>query len=157
MTHSGDFEAPRYGIPEKEARTLSLPVIADQKRFERHIGRKLPADLFKFAPWGHKMVVVREVPVRRIGNIHVPEVAVEKLAEGWVLSAGPDVGFGGVCPYPRERLIGCNVVFGKYAGDDISVTTADPLVDKEEESLYTIIRDSDIWGTVGDPPEVGLI
>jgi co-chaperonin GroES (HSP10) len=130
-----------------------LPVIANKSRLEAYIGRLLPGDLFKFAPWGNRCIVVREVPVRKVGSIHVPEVAVEKLAEGWVLSVGPDVGGpGSLCPYPGERLVGCKVVFGKYAGDNIGVTTKDPLVDQEEEGLYTLIRDGDIWGTVGDPP-----
>jgi co-chaperonin GroES (HSP10) len=134
--------------------TTGLPVIADKSKLEKHIGRLLPDDLFKFAPWGNRIVVVREVPVRKVGSIHVPEVAVEKLAEGWVLSAGPHLG---ASPLTVERLIGCKVVFGKYAGDNIGVTTKDPLVDQEEEGLYTIIRDTDMWGTVGEPPEDSVL
>lgn len=132
-----------------------LPVIANKSRLEAHIGRLLPEDLFKFAPWGTRIIVVREVPIRKIGEIHVPEMAVEKLAEGWVLSAGP--GVGAECPYSAERLVGCKVVFGKYMGDDLGVTTKDPLVDQEDQGLFTIMRISDVWGTVGDPPEESVL
>ena len=135
--------------------SVGLPVIANKSRLEAHIGMLLPADLFKFAPWGNRILVVREPAIRKIGEIIVPEVAVEKLAEGWVLSAGPDVGTD--CPYSPERLIGCKVVFGKYAGDNLDVTTKDPLVDQEQAELFSIMRISDIWGTVGDPPEKSVL
>ena len=132
-----------------------LPVIANKSRLEAHIGMLLPEDLFKFAPWGNRIIVVREPAIRKIGEIIVPEVAVEKLAEGWVLSAGPTV--SAECPYSAERLIGCKVVFAKYAGDNLDVTTKDPLVDQEKAGLFSIMRIGDVWGTVGDPPEKSVL
>jgi chaperonin GroES len=138
---------------EHEAQMQLLPMIANQAKLEAIVGRKLPDDLFKFAPWGHRLIVVREEPVRKVGQIHVPEVAVEKLAEGWVLSVGHLVNQDMAAPLSKERLLGCKVVFGKYAGDNIGVTTKDPLVDQEQEDLFSILRDTDIWGTVGEPPK----
>jgi co-chaperonin GroES (HSP10) len=134
-----------------------LPLIANQKKFESLVGRKLPAEIFSFAPWGHRLVVLRETPHETMGSLYIPKIAQEQLAEGWVLSVGGWVGkdhasFLGVCPYPRERLIGCKVIFGKYQGDNINVDTNDPDKQKQVEG-FVILLDNDIWGTVGEPPQ----
>ena len=130
-----------------------LPLIANQAKLEKIVGRSLPAEVFNFAPWGHRLVVVRAEPIKEIRGIHLPNEQV--LAQGWVLSVGQDVGLPspgavGICPIPRERLLGCNVLFGAYAG--LPLKTGDPL-ESEFESQFTVMCDLDVWGTIGDPPE----
>lgn len=136
-----------------------LPIIGDQADMEKVVGRPLPKGLFDLAPWGHRLVVVREAPkgFRRITRDDGTEVQLEIPnpdipTTGWVVSVGDRVGLGrpdfaGHCPFDRRQLIGKKVLFGQWVGSPLQF---DERGENEYESLYTILLDGDVWGTVGD-------
>lgn len=137
------------------------PLIADREKMEQICGRSLPADLFTFRPWGHRLVVARVAPVGRIPvtrddgthvELVIPDQARRIPAVGWVVSVGPQVGepradFMGVCPYAGNELLGRKVLFGMYAGSEILVGDE---FENQYESLYTLLSDGDVWGTLED-------
>lgn len=133
------------------------PVIGNQAKLEALLGRPLPAELFEFQPWGHRIVVSRDEPLKRIGSIHVPDTAQLPPARGTVISCGPSVGLGrhdyvGHCPVTPERLIGARVLFGAYAGQSLKIDPRD-----DEYLTYTVIlTENEIWGLVGALPEEPL-
>lgn len=132
------------------------PLIANQALLEAIVGRPIHPEIFDFAPWGHRIVIVREEPLRiSAGGIHLPHVV--QLAQGWVLSVGHQVGevsMGGPvgsCPLSRERLLGCKVLFGKYAGEPIK--TGDVAKEDDFTADFVLLTDFDIYGTVGEAPK----
>jgi chaperonin GroES len=93
----------------------------------------------KFRPL-HDYVLVKRLDAaeERIGGIIIPDTAKEKPQEGEVLAVGP----GKVLEDGTRRsvavAVGNKVLFGKYAGTDITID--------DEERL--VLRESDILGVV---------
>ena len=124
------------------------PLIAQRAPFERLVGREIPEAVFQFWPWGRRIIVARATPDRRSkGGIYYPDQTIEPPTRGWVLSVGPDVGLYtadlGGCPFRREQLLGCEVLFGCYAGQPLHVGEAG---ETTFESMYTLMLDTDVWG-----------
>jgi chaperonin GroES len=93
----------------------------------------------KFRPL-HDYVLVKRLDAaeERIGGIIIPDTAKEKPQEGEVLAVGP----GKVLEDGTRRAVavaaGNKVLFGKYAGTEITL-------DDEE---HLVLRESDILGIV---------
>jgi chaperonin GroES len=93
----------------------------------------------KFRPL-HDYVLVKRLDTseERIGGIIIPDTAKEKPQEGEVLAVGP----GKILEDGTRRAMavaaGNKVLFGKYAGTEITVD--------DEERL--VLRESDILGVV---------
>jgi hypothetical protein len=159
---------------------LNLPyevAIAHPDDIARVVGRRLPAELFKFVPWGRRLLAVREPPAMRYGSIIIPASvrADQQKSVGWILSAGPDVGKSdpsgrtpaGIAPAPGIHLLLRCVLFGKYVGTPFLVNEkesqevvdlygGDP-GDQKYLNPYILLTDADILGEVldealGQPP-----
>jgi len=93
----------------------------------------------KFRPLHDYVLVKRfDTSEERIGGIIIPDTAKEKPQEGEVLAVGP----GKILEDGTRRAMavaaGNKVLFGKYAGTEITVD--------DEERL--VLRESDILGVV---------
>lgn len=111
-------------------------------------------DAFNFAPWGDRLVIVREKALGRTGGIVIPDSSRGFPASGWVLSVGegvddPRLGVRS-CPYNRARLLGCKVIFGVYASQ-VLIVRDDNLADNFR-SAYGVLDVGSIWGITGEPP-----
>ena len=93
----------------------------------------------KFRPL-HDYVLIKRIDAaeERIGGIIIPDTAKEKPQEGEVLAVGP----GKMLEDGKRRAVavavGNKVLFGKYAGTEITLD--------DEERL--VLRESDILGVV---------
>ena len=128
------------------------------------IGRRLPDDLFKFVPWGRRLIVVREPPELTYGRIIIPASVRtdQQKSVGWVISAGPDVGGpdnsgrtpAGVSPVGPEDILLRKILFGKYSGTPFLVReleqdrVTDLYKDRDSQLLnpYVLMTDADILG-----------
>ena len=83
----------------------------------------------------HDRVIVKPAAAeeKTAGGIIIPDTAKEKPQRGIVVAAGP-----GKKDEPMSVKSGDNVLYGKYAGTEISLEGAD----------YLIMRDSDILAVV---------
>ncbi|MDR3679978.1 MAG: co-chaperone GroES [Flavipsychrobacter sp.] len=83
----------------------------------------------------HDRVIVKPAPAeeKTAGGIIIPDTAKEKPQRGIVVAAGP-----GKKDEPMTVKSGDNVLYGKYAGTEISL----------EGSDYLIMRESDILAVV---------
>lgn len=67
------------------------------------------------------------------GGLFIPETAKEKPLEGKVVAAGP-----GTKEIVMEVKVGDNVLYGKYAGTEISVDGKDYLIMRQSDILAII-------------------
>ena len=67
------------------------------------------------------------------GGIIIPDTAKEKPQRGTVVAVGP-----GTKDEPMTVKVGDNVLYGKYAGTEISVEGADYLIMKESDIVAIV-------------------
>jgi chaperonin GroES len=93
----------------------------------------------KFRPL-HDYVLIKRLDTseERIGGIIIPDTAKEKPQEGEVLAVGPGKMLEDGTRRAMAVAVGNKVLFGKYAGTEITVD--------DEERL--VLRESDILGVV---------
>jgi len=132
--------------------------VANQAKLEALLGRKLPDELFQFQPWGYRVVVTRDEPLRKIGGIHLPDSSLVPPARGTVVSVGHQVGRNfnaatNICPLPASQLLGATVLFGNYAGQSLKI---DPR-DDDYLTYNVILTEGEIWGLVGELPKESLL
>ena len=81
-------------------------------------------------PLGERVVVkVSEQDMKTASGIVLPDTAKEKPQQGVVIAAGP-----GKKDEPMEVKVGDQVLYGKYAGTEVTV----------EDKKYLIVKQSDI-------------
>ena len=71
----------------------------------------------------------KEAETKTASGIYIPDTAKEKPQQGAVLAAGP-----GKKDEPMEVKVGDNVLYGKYAGTEVTV----------DGKTYLIVKQSDI-------------
>ena len=71
----------------------------------------------------------KEAETKTASGIYIPDTAKEKPQQGTVLAAGP-----GKKDEPMEVKVGDQVLYGKYAGTEVTV----------EDKKYLIVKQSDI-------------
>lgn len=71
----------------------------------------------------------KEAETKTASGIYIPDTAKEKPQQGTVVSAGP-----GKKDEPMEVKVGDVVLYGKYAGTEVTV----------EDKKYLIVKQSDI-------------
>lgn len=136
-----------------------LPLIANRDKLAKRLGvepASLPDDLFNFYPWGSRVVVMRDEPIRKVGAVHIPTTAQYERAIGTVVAVGPKVGcaaVGSSSPISRERLVGCKVIFGKYAGQAIQFS----VTDDDFYTSFVILPEADIWGFAAELPTEDIL
>ncbi len=75
------------------------------------------------------LIEPKEAEVKTAGGIYIPDTAKEKPQQGTVIAAGP-----GKKDEPMEVKVGDQVLYGKYAGTEVTV----------EDKKYLIVKQSDI-------------
>ena len=75
------------------------------------------------------LIEPKEAETKTASGIYIPDTAKEKPQQGVVLAAGP-----GKKDEPMEVKVGDNVLYGKYAGTEVTV----------DGKTYPIVKQSDI-------------
>ena len=75
------------------------------------------------------LIEPREAETKTASGIYIPDTAKEKPQQGKVIAAGP-----GKADEPMEVKVGDEVLYGKYAGTEVTV----------EGVKYLIVKQSDI-------------
>ena len=75
------------------------------------------------------LIEPKEAETRTASGLYIPDTAKEKPQQGTVVAAGP-----GKKDEPMEVKVGDVVLYGKYAGTEVTV----------EEKKYLIVKQSDI-------------
>ena len=75
------------------------------------------------------LVEPKEAETKTASGLYIPDTAKEKPQEGKVIAAGP-----GKKDEPMEVKVGNEVIYGKYAGTEVTV----------EGKKYLIVKQSDI-------------
>ena len=79
------------------------------------------------------LIEPKEAEVKTASGIFIPDTAKEKPQQGTVLAAGP-----GKKDEPMEVKVGDEVLYGKYAGTEVTV----------DDKKYLIVKQSDILAIV---------
>lgn len=82
-------------------------------------------------------VVVRRMEEEKttVGGILLPDSAKEKPAKGEILAVGEGKRSDNGTIIPMSVKVGDNVLFGKYAGQEVKVDGADVLVMREDDII----------------------
>ncbi len=80
-------------------------------------------------PLADRVLVLPAQAEEKVGGIIIPDTAKEKPQQGKVIACGP-----GKKDEPMEVKVGDDVLYGKYAGTEVTV----------EDKKYLIVRQSDI-------------
>ena len=81
-------------------------------------------------PWADRVLIEpKEAETKTASGIYIPDTAKEKPQQGKVIAAGP-----GKKDEPMEVKVGDEVLYGKYAGTEVTV----------EDKKYLIVKQSDI-------------
>ena len=75
------------------------------------------------------LIEPKEAETKTAGGIYIPDTAKEKPQQGTVVAAGP-----GKKDEPMEVKVGDQVIYGKYAGTEVTL----------EDKKYLIVKQSDI-------------
>ena len=75
------------------------------------------------------LIEPKEAETKTAGGIYIPDTAKEKPQQGTVVAAGP-----GKNAEPMEVKVGDQVIYGKYAGTEVTF----------EDKKYLIVKQSDI-------------
>ena len=110
------------------ARTLihnvPLPGVKGNKR------KQQITDNIMIKPLADRVLIEpKEAEVKTASGIFIPDTAKEKPQQGTVLAAGP-----GKKDEPMEVKVGDQVLYGKYAGTEVTV----------DDKKYLIVKQSDI-------------
>jgi len=86
-------------------------------------------------PLHDRIIVERLEESQQIGAIVIPDSAKEKPQQGKVLAAGLGKSTDEGTRLPLDVKPGDTILFGKYAGQEVSVDGVDYLIMKEEDVL----------------------
>jgi len=75
------------------------------------------------------LIEPKEAETKTAGGLYIPDTAKEKPQQGKVIAAGP-----GKKDEPMEVKVGDEVLYGKYAGTEVTV----------DDKKYLIVKQSDI-------------
>lgn len=155
-------------ITDDSARWLEACRRLAELRLPPEVFKSVPDDIWKYMPWGTKVVVARAPKIGRHGQVIVPETSQRSQFHGWVLTVGPDICDwenpdqivrGKTCPYWAEGippkyspllLVGEMVQFNPHAGREVSTARA---LSPEREREFLITSIADIWGPIPVPDE----
>ena len=86
-------------------------------------------------PLHDRIIVQRLEDAQRAGAIVIPDSAKEKPLQGKVLAAGLGKSKDDGTRLPLDVKAGDTILFGKYAGQEVSVDGVDYLIMKEDDVL----------------------
>ncbi len=119
-----------------------------RQELEAVIGQAIPDDVWDWEPWGHRVLLIRDLSPDMVGSIVIPANARDTLAAGFVVKVGPDVGlttskFNGDAPFVNPGdMVGSHVIFGRWCGKTILAPMAKNVYDSE----WLVMTEDDIWG-----------
>ncbi len=116
QSHSGGTAFDSFPVPWKCSGTLELKTLINL-----NIMIKPLADRVLIEP--------KEAETKTASGIYIPDTAKEKPQQGKVIAVGP-----GKKDEPMEVKVGEEVLYGKYAGTEVTV----------EDKKYLIVKQSDI-------------
>ena len=76
------------------------------------------------------LVEPKEAETKTASGLYIPDTAKEKPQEGKVIAAGP-----GKKDEPMEVKVGDEVIYGKYAGTEVTVEGKKYLIVKQSDTL----------------------
>lgn len=79
------------------------------------------------------LIEPKEAETKTAAGLYIPDTAKEKPQQGTVVAAGP-----GKTDEPMEVKVGDQVIYGKYAGTEVTF----------EDKKYLIVKQSDILAIV---------
>ena len=79
------------------------------------------------------LIEPKEAETKTAAGLYIPDTAKEKPQQGTVVAAGP-----GTKDEPMEVKVGDQVIYGKYAGTEVTF----------EDKKYLIVKQSDILAIV---------
>lgn len=79
------------------------------------------------------LIAPKEAETKTAAGLYIPDTAKEKPQQGTVVAAGP-----GKKDEPMEVKVGDQVIYGKYAGTEVTF----------EDKKYLIVKQSDILAIV---------
>jgi chaperonin GroES len=91
----------------------------------------------------HDRVIVRridETNVKTAGGLHIPDNAREKSQEGEVIAVGSGKILENGSRVPPDLKTGDRILFGKYAGTEVTLDGKDLLILREEDVLGVVAR-----------------
>ena len=90
----------------------------------------------------HDRVIVKRIEEEETtkGGIIIPDTAKEKPAEGKVVAVGDGKILENGKKQPLEIKKGDKVLFGKYAGTDITIEGEEHLIMREEDIIAIIVK-----------------
>ncbi|MCE2421934.1 MAG: co-chaperone GroES [Gemmatimonadetes bacterium] len=96
-------------------------------------------DKLKIAPLGDRVVVepLEETEEMR-GGLYIPDTAKEKPQQGLVVAAGPGRRNDDGDRLEMDVKVGDRVLYGKYAGTEVSLDGRDFLIVKEPDILAVL-------------------
>jgi chaperonin GroES len=93
----------------------------------------------KFRPLHDRLLVKRiEEEGKTKGGIYIPDTAKEKPMEGRVIAAGPGRFDDKGNRIPLEVKKGDKILFGKYAGSEITIDGEEHVIVREEDVLAVL-------------------
>jgi chaperonin GroES len=93
----------------------------------------------KLNPMNDRVIVKRvEEETQTAGGLYIPESAKEKPARGRVTAVGPGSVTAGGERIPMEIEVGNEVLFGKYAGNEIELDGIEYIILREHEILGVV-------------------
>ncbi|MBM3321458.1 MAG: co-chaperone GroES [Candidatus Eisenbacteria bacterium] len=92
----------------------------------------------KIRPLGDRVVVRRLEKEEKAGGIIIPDTAKERPVEGEIVAVGPGARNEAGRVVPLDVKPGDRVVFGKYAGMDVTIDGVELLVLREGDILGKI-------------------
>ena len=88
----------------------------------------------RIKPWADRVVVEpKEAETKTASGLYIPDTAKEKPQQGTVIAAGP-----GTKDVEMEVKVGDVVLYGKYAGTEVTF----------EDKKYLIMKQSDILAII---------
>ena len=155
-----------------EKRWLAACQAICQARLPPSIYAEIPESVWRFMPWGHRLVARRTPMVDKIGRVIVPDSAKKENCVGWVLTVGTELGVADaklpdVMPYwdyplPEDLykhskiapgalqsllIVGQPVVFGQWTGKALRMSAYDDTHRQlDGGSPLMILSVGDIWG-----------
>ena len=85
-------------------------------------------------PWSDRVLVEpKEAETKTAAGLYIPDTAKEKPQQGTILAAGP-----GKKDEPMELKVGDVVLYGKYAGTEITVEGKNYLIMKQSDVLAVL-------------------
>ena len=94
-------------------------------------GQNLKNDIIMIRPLGTRVVIEpKEAETMTAGGLYIPDNAQEKPQQGTIVAVGP-----GSKDEPMEVKVGEVVLYGKYAGTEVTVDTKKYLIVKQSDIL----------------------